>query len=271
MKSPLKYFGSDMNTAVRINALFPPHDTYVEPFCGSLATLLAHPGDGRREIVSDIFPDLINFWCCVRANIYYEKIIEQGRLVKHNLHWWKYANSESKESDYIERALKFMIRFNFSRNGEGKAFAPSNRIRRGMPEYDSRWQTQLNRLIQAHRRLRHTMFYCIDAIDLIKQFNDPNTLMYLDPPFVHTTRQGLTGYQFEQPTSFHRKLLLTIKRSSAKIVISGNRCALYDKYLEDWRRIDFEQVNAVGGKGNKRIESFWFNYHDNGSRIQKSN
>jgi site-specific DNA-adenine methylase len=140
MKSPIKYFGSDGNTADRINALFPEHETYIEPFAGSLATLLAHPGDGRQEIVNDIDPDLINFWKVVQSTELFPLMYHLCKQVKHNLDWWKFGNSKFVGEINELAACKFIIRYNFSRNGNGETFAPSNRIRNGLPEYDSRWQ-----------------------------------------------------------------------------------------------------------------------------------
>lgn len=260
MKSPLKYFGSDNNTANKINSLFPAHDIYLEPFAGSLATLLAHPGNGRQEIVNDLDPNLINFWKVVQYKNLFAMLLTKAKEVKHSEYWWRWMNSVTLGDSFINQALAFMIRYNFSYNGQGLRFAPSKRIRRGIPEYDSRWQTQLIRLTQCHRRLRYTKFFCMDAIDLISQHSNPNTVIYCDPPFVHCTRQGLSGYKFEQPNSWHRRFLLTCKQNSSRIVISGNRCRLYDRELADWRRVDIKQVNSVGGKGRFRIESFWCNY-----------
>lgn len=260
MRSPLKYFGSDMNTADRINALFPKHEIYIEPFAGSLATLLAHPGNGRIEIVNDIDSRLINFWKIIQYKNLFARFLTKAKQVKHSEYWWGWMNSITLADSLIDQAVAFMVRYNFSQNGCGHYFAKSDRIRNGLPEYDSRWQTQLIRLTKCHRRLKYTKFLCMDAIDLISQHSNPDTVIYCDPPFVHCTRQELTGYKFEQPNSWHRKFLLTCKANSSRIVISGNRCQLYDRELADWRRVDIKQVNAVGGKGKFRIESFWCNY-----------
>lgn len=41
MKPPIPYFGGKIRTGPAIAALLPKHQHYVEPYCGSLAVLLA--------------------------------------------------------------------------------------------------------------------------------------------------------------------------------------------------------------------------------------
>ena len=57
-KPPMTYFGGKTRLAHRIASLLPRHEHYVEPFCGSLAVLLAK-APSRLETVSDVDGDLI--------------------------------------------------------------------------------------------------------------------------------------------------------------------------------------------------------------------
>lgn len=59
IKSLVPWYGSKRTLAPRIIQQFGPHATYVEPFAGSLAVLLAKP-PARHEVVSDLHEDLIN-------------------------------------------------------------------------------------------------------------------------------------------------------------------------------------------------------------------
>jgi DNA adenine methylase len=49
----MPYFGSKATLAERIVALLPPHRSYVEPYAGSLAVLLAKPPT-PMETVNDL-------------------------------------------------------------------------------------------------------------------------------------------------------------------------------------------------------------------------
>jgi DNA adenine methylase len=62
---PMPYFGGKQMLAPKLAALFPAHGHYVEPFCGSLAVLLAKE-PSRYETVNDIDGELMTFWRVLR-------------------------------------------------------------------------------------------------------------------------------------------------------------------------------------------------------------
>lgn len=52
----------------------------------------------------------------------------------------------------------------------------------------------------------------------------------------------------------HRQLLKAVRALRGKVMISGYRSGLYERYLEGWRRVDFAVV-AHGGM--PRTECVW--------------
>lgn len=65
MKPPIPYFGGKITAGRAIAALLPPHAHYVEPYCGSLAVLLAKPA-APHETVNDLDHILMTFWRVLR-------------------------------------------------------------------------------------------------------------------------------------------------------------------------------------------------------------
>lgn len=65
-KAPFPYFGAKSRIAPEIWERFGDTLNYVEPFCGSIATLLTRPFPVRTETINDIDPHLINFWRAVK-------------------------------------------------------------------------------------------------------------------------------------------------------------------------------------------------------------
>jgi site-specific DNA-adenine methylase len=61
------WFGGKRTMAQDIVAELGPHTAYVEPFCGSLAVLLAKP-PAQSEVVSDLHGDLTNLARCLQSD-----------------------------------------------------------------------------------------------------------------------------------------------------------------------------------------------------------
>lgn len=68
LKPPFPYFGGKSSEADVVWQHFGSVHTYIEPFCGSAAMLLARPDDPpfQREIVNDFDGNIANFWHSVK-------------------------------------------------------------------------------------------------------------------------------------------------------------------------------------------------------------
>lgn len=97
----------------------------------------------------------------------------------------------------------------------------------------------------------------MDALRLIERYDSPDVLMYLDPPYVRSTRQSGRLYRHEMDDAGHRNLLDLITRSQAKIVLSGYASPLYDEVLQGWYRdtIMSQTTSAV-----MAVEYLWTNF-----------
>ena len=110
-------------------------------------------------------------------------------------------------------------------------------------------------------RLRGVVIENRAAIDVMKHHDTPETLHYLDPPYMHDTRRIHTGkngiYKNEMTNQDHLELLAFVKTLKGKVVISGYRNETYDNALKNWNRVDFI---AMADGARKRTESLWMNF-----------
>lgn len=83
-----------------------------------------------------------------------------------------------------------------------------------------------------------------------------DTLIYCDPPYVHSTRTGGDLYKHEMNDDDHRRLLTILLSTDSMVMISGYRCALYNNALSDWNSIDYQTQTRRG----MRTETLWFNF-----------
>lgn len=81
-------------------------------------------------------------------------------------------------------------------------------------------------------------------------------LIYLDPPYLHSTRRSETRYRFELSVDDHVRLLAIAKELPCKIMISGYSSKLYLKELANWRHFDFPSMT----RGGQATEHVWCNY-----------
>ena len=68
IKAPFPYFGGKSQVAEQVWRCFGKVNNYIEPFCGSLATLLCRPIVGGYETVNDKSHFIANFWRAVKAD-----------------------------------------------------------------------------------------------------------------------------------------------------------------------------------------------------------
>lgn len=94
------------------------------------------------------------------------------------------------------------------------------------------------------------------ALEVIERFNYDNVFMYIDPPYLLSTRTG-KQYKHEMTDLDHEELLKLLLQSKAKIMIFGYESDLYNEYLSGWEK---KQFTSCAEHGKPRTETGWMNY-----------
>ncbi|HEY7326079.1 MAG TPA: DNA adenine methylase [Gemmataceae bacterium] len=262
----MKWHGGKHYLARRIVALMPQHTHYVETHGGGLAVLLAKPCEGISEVVNDLNGDLVTFWRCLQDPIAFGVMQRMLSTVPFARKEWEEAEARHSNAA-VGRAIAFFIRVRQSLAGRGASFQPlsKTRTRRGMNEQVSAWLTAIEGLPAVHARLRRVVIENIDALELIRREDGPQSLFYADPVYLQSTRTARSAYgQYEMCEQDHQNLLDTLAGIKGRFLLSGYRSELYDAVAEQhgWRRVDFDLPNnAASGKSKRRmIECVWMNY-----------
>lgn len=85
------------------------------------------------------------------------------------------------------------------------------------------------------------------------------TVVYCDPPYLDSTRAvpGRRYYDHEFGcVADHAELLDVLRFLECPVLISGRRSKLYDTFLRDWRRVDYQTRNH----GHTVTESLWCSF-----------
>lgn len=253
-KAPFGYYGSKQRIASQIIKELPPHNAWVEAFCGSAAITLAKV-PVPIEIINDMDDQIVNLFDQLRNNS--EELCTAVALTPYARAEYIKAHKQENDLEPIEKARKFLVATMMTVNGaigrtkSGFSFSQSY-TRNGREARVNRWHKLPERLSEVAERLRNVRIENRDARELLSMFLDrPATLVYLDPPYF--TNRGHEYTVDANEESFHRELLRLCCRARCMILISGYENELYNSMLttnKGWIRSTIEtHTRDTTGKG----------------------
>lgn len=260
--SPVKWHGGKSKLASRIIDLFPEHRIYLEPFGGGASILLNKP-PSEVETYNDLDRRISRLFRVLREQG--EAFIAQAQLIPYSRIEFERCQEYPNNASDLEMALRDFVRWRQSFGGQGQSWShTTKRARGGMAGDVNAWWNAIDKLPEVIARLRRVQIDCRPAIEAIRHYDDPNALIYCDPPYVHATRAkgSCHVYNVEMTDGDHHQLADTLNACQAKVVLSGYPSPQYEELYKGWRTVDFDRPNdAAGGKSKRRMtERLWMNY-----------
>src|SRR6266567_3114241 len=228
IKPVLKYPGAKWHRAEWIISYLPAHTVYVEPYVGSGAIFFNKP-QVKHEVLNDLSSSIINLFAVIRTR-------GQELAAAIEMTPWSRAEYELVERNYsntgdeLEDARRFLIRC-WQAHGTRLSYTSGWRhkgVHGGSGETVSLWNKLPARILAVTSRLKDAELECRPALDIIDRYNAPQVLLYVDPPYLLSTRSG-AFYEHEMSDSHH---------------------------LSSWYRV---QSPALTEGGNVRNEVLWLN------------
>jgi DNA adenine methylase len=269
VKPPFTYFGGKTAIASKIASLLPAHEHYVEPYCGSLAVLLAKP-PSMMETVNDLDGELINFWRVLRTRL--DEFSVACALTPHSRLEADIAEDNANQDlDDLERARRLWVRLTQCRGGHTvhrsgwRFYRDARGSTASMPDY---LDAYVSRLGPAVARLRGVSLENRAALEVIAGYGQhARTLLYVDPPYPESVRKKCSGgrsrgpyYAHEVRTDADHTLLLeALLGCKSAVLVSGYACPLYDEALAAWHRREVGTQTGNGGGDRARTEVLWCN------------
>ena len=261
------YYGGKIRHLGFILPMLPKAKIYVEPFGGSAAVLLNRERS-EREVYSDLYKPVVALMRALRDSS--EELI-------HALDMTPYSRSEfyttypAMTGSNVEVARQIVIRMlqgvggfaatQTNRSGWGRHFDQGSRARSNSYIHSN--------FRKAAKRLQGVTIKNQNALDLIRKYDSPDTLFYLDPPYVLSVRNMQKGYTHELEDELQVKLSKLLNSIRGKAVVSGYTSPLYnDLYSEEkgWHvfydRAKILSPNPVTDTIT-RVEVLWTNYEPN--------
>lgn len=256
MNAVMKYPGAKWALADWIISHFPPHHSCLEPFFGSGAVLFRKPRS-HIETVNDLDGHVVNLFRWIR---------DDPQRLADAVYWTPYARdaylaacADPDGEDSLQRAVDFYTRLmmgcGYRTTGPRVGWRRDVAARERAYTAES-WRAAPETIMQAAERLRGVQIEHCPAVELIRAYNQPNVLIYADPPYLLSTRQG-KQYRCEMTDDDHRELLAALKAHRGPVLLSGYDSALYREALKDWHR---EERGALAQNATPRREMLWINF-----------
>lgn len=264
MSKGLPYFGGKGRLAISICKIVNAanRSIYIEPFIGGgqIFMSLNYRWNFKRLIISDLDKDIYDFWTVASSRITAEQLVEI--LLKMPIS--KKQFDMLKETDLSDNQIMNAAKTFYMLCNSFNALRTSYRAVKSIDAYHKRVKSILKNIYL----FDNTTILNKNAFDLIRKFvvND-KVVMYLDPPYVHSTRTA-GKYHCELSDNHHSELveLITSPECIAKILLSGYDNEIY-KPLESkgFFKLPFEEsINLASNRKNgksRRTEYLWMNFN----------
>lgn len=257
VKPLLRYPGAKWALASWIVRYLPETPHYVEPFCGSAAVYFNLPWKPRHAVLNDLSGDIVNLFRVLRTDS--APLVTALELTPWSREEFTLAYEATEEP--VERARRFLVRMQQGhKNGteQGK-YARSNWRSLGTTltrDNPAEWRALPSKLVAAVEALRRAEIDNDTAARVITRHASSDVMLYVDPPYVESTRSWMSYYPHEATDDDHTALLDLLKAHPGPVALSGYPSTLYDNLLTGWRRVE---TRGAAEKNAERTEVLWLN------------
>ena len=237
------------------------HQVYVEPFCGAASVLAQKPRIGH-EVLNDLNGRVVNLFRVLRDPAKAQRLAKLVYLTPYsNQEYWE---CRVPADDPVEDARRMMTvaaqAFSTSAVAGGKGQTKTTwrrRISERNASPATSWAAMPDVVMAWAERLRGVSLEHDTAINVIKRWDNPDVLFFVDPPYLHSTRnRGGRGYAHEMSDAEHIEMAEVLHQVQGAVVLCGYPSELYDRLFKDWRRV--ERRGYTGGVRTP-TEVLWIN------------
>jgi DNA adenine methylase len=258
IKAIAPWFGSKRNLAPEIVAEMGPHRKYDEPFCGSLAILLAKE-IATQESANDLHGELINLARVLQLEATAVELYR--RLTRFLLHEDLHREAAERhktrghkpagESIDIDRATDFMICSWFGRNGVAGTQSYNQgfcmRYTKNGGHAATRWVSAVESIPDWHMRLRAVTMTNRDGLEILERLEDAaGCVIYCDPPYFKKGAKYIHDFE----SADHDKLAELLSRfRKTRVLLSYYDDPRLDALYQTWTRRDLKATKALVNQG----------------------
>ncbi|HEX5277582.1 MAG TPA: DNA adenine methylase [Fluviicoccus sp.] len=259
----IRYHGAKFRLAPWIMTFFPAHTCYVEPFGGAAGVLLQKPR-AYAEVYNDLDGEIVNFFRVLRDPTMRARLIEVIALTPYHRDEFDLAWKPTRNR--VEQARRTCVRamMGFGSAGATKGstgFRIDTKREYGTAQHS--WVAYPGAIAAAGERFTGVLIENRSAIEVMQQHDGPDTLHFVDPPYLHSTRvmqsRNTGSYRHEMTDADHAAMLEVVKQLTGMVVLCGYPNPLYDEALSTWSKHSTVARISAGRGTTHRTECVWIN------------
>lgn len=271
--APVQWFGGKGRMSYKLLPLIPQGKVFVEPY-GGAANILIRRKPVEIEVYNDLDDDIVNLFRALQSSSRCTRLVQ--RIV-----WTLYSRSEyeravktlqNPRSTADARAWAIFIAQNqgigglrnHSASSWGRVVTPVRSCKK-----TNEWRSRIASLLWWHERLTKVMIEKRDALEVIQTWDSADTVFYVDPPYVASTRKS-GSYVKEVDDEHHKALIELLLKVKGAVILSGYDNPLYDSLTKaGWEKQNFQTYCSAYSIKRKpgeeppkratRIETVWRN------------
>ena len=208
----IPWLGGKRRLADRLLPLFPPHECYVELFCGGAALYFLRQVPAKTEVLNDVNGELVNLYRVVQHHL--EEFVRQFKwaISSREVFKWQQLTRPETLTD-IQRAARFyyLQQHAFGGKVQGQTYGTATTT----PMINlCRIEENLS---AAHLRLAGANVENLSWQDCLARYDRPHTFFYADPPYWQTEGYG-APFDFDQ----YRQLASAMRSCQGRVMVSIN-------------------------------------------------
>jgi len=226
IRAPFAWPGGKSKSVKDILPHLPYRESYIEPFGGSGAILLARR-PSKLEVFNDRFAGVVAFYRCIRDNTKVNDLVNRLKdTLSSREEFIDCRDTWEKCEDDVERAARWYYMLSYSFGSLGRNFGRSIKNDSQLPNKMAKHILEFDII---HNRIKLCLIENQDWRNMLLDFDHEEAVFYLDPPYM----EAYSGtYKCEMKEQDHVDLLNRIMKMKGFVALSGYENKLYDSF--DW-------------------------------------
>lgn len=207
---------------------------YVEVFGGAAWVLFAKDKHADMEVYNDANGDLVNLYRCIKYHCQeLQRELSYMLNSRELFEAFKVQYNVTGMTD-IQRAARFFMLIKTSYGSDSRSFGCVKKDVSNMILYLEKIQERLSKVVIENR----------DFERLIRIYDKPDAVIYLDPPYFGTEKYYDAEFSYDD----HKRLHRTLQNTNGKFILSYNDCDFIRELYKDFKIDEISRCHNLAGK-----------------------